>query len=57
MKISSHSKEYFLEITGAAFIRQLLQKPYKLAVIDKEVLDLYKDSVLKDVDMKRIYLL
>jgi 3-dehydroquinate synthase len=56
MKISSRSKEYFVEITGAALIRQLLQKPYKLVVIDKEVFDLYKDSVLKDVDMKRVYL-
>jgi len=57
MKISAHSKDYFMEITSTASVGKILQQPYKLAVIDKKVFDLYKDSVLKDLDMKRVYLL
>jgi 3-dehydroquinate synthase len=56
MKISSHSKQYLVEIAGAAAIKEFLQKQHKLMVIDKNVFDLYKDSILKGLDGERIYL-
>ena len=46
MIISSHAKKYSVEVTDAGFITRLMEKSYKLVIIDKKVYDLYRNTLL-----------
>ncbi len=56
MKIKAHSKIYFVEIVDRNYIEKILNNPHRLAVIDEKVFDIYKNTLLKNIDRSSVYL-
>jgi 3-dehydroquinate synthase len=56
MIISSHAKKYSVEVTDAGFITRLMEKSYKLVIIDKKVYDLYRNTLLAGLKKETLYL-
>lgn len=56
MKIKAHSKVYTVDIVDRTHIEKILNQPRRLIVIDEKIFDLYKDSLLKNIDRSSVYL-
>jgi 3-dehydroquinate synthase len=56
MKIKAHSKIYSVEIVDRNNIEKILNNSHRLIVIDEKVFDIYRHTLLKNIDHSSLYL-